>query len=114
LYRRADPDYQEQGAQSKLYCVNGHPLFGENMHLVQMANGGYRRYCRACRRDAVARHVNENRKIVIAAKADRRIVRIAERREKNRQAMFDLVDHAKNLPDMVVFRTLGRLMRDFD
>lgn len=33
---------------TKTYCVNGHPLAGENLQLKPRSSGGYQRQCRVC------------------------------------------------------------------
>ncbi len=113
MHWRRDPDYQEKPAVTNLYCKNGHPLFGANLHLVER-DGKYVRYCRACRNEATARYNTENAQAVLAAKTLRRADRIAARKLKNRAAIISLRQTAHLLPASTLISTLRRLLNDCD
>lgn len=114
MKRRFDPHYVETGALTDLYCVNNHPLFGENMHLVEIAYGRFRRYCKACRREASERHATENQEAILTAKTLRRADVIAARKLRNRQAIISLRQTAHLLPAKTLILTLRRLLNDCD
>jgi hypothetical protein len=84
------------------------------MQLFQMPNGGYRRYCLTCRREDAEEYVRVNRQVAAESREERRLARIVKRRMETQEKILDLIKNAEYLPDMVVFRTAGRLMRDLD
>ncbi len=101
-----------EGTQSSLYCVNEHPLFGDNMYLVQMSRGRYRRYCKQCRLDAVDRYAAENQEAVLLAKTLRRADRAAARKIENRQRTFSLRQTGRLIPAKTFILLLRRLLND--
>ena len=117
LKRFRDPEYVDEGAVTNLFCVNGHPLFGENMHLVQMAPGrGFRRYCKQCRREArlIVYALAENQDAILIAKTLRRADRIAGRKLLHRQQIISLRQTAYLLPAKTGITLLRRLLNDCD
>ena len=114
MARKANPDCEEYVAFSKLYCKNGHPLFGENMTLVLNPNGGYNRYCKTCRRENAGRYAVENHEQILLDKAVHRVGVIAARVERNKRAARELLSKSKNIPAKILIPTLRRLLRDVE
>lgn len=107
---KRDPLYQERSACSALYCKRNHPLFGENMHLVHLATGYWRRFCRTCQREATARHRLANDEAVQAARAFRRAEIIARRTKQNEDRAFALFEDSPNIPAEILVPLLRRLL----
>lgn len=110
MRQRYDPDYQERNAFSTLYCINDHPLFGDNMTLVSISYGRYRRYCKACRREAVDRYVAGNQEATLLAKTMRRADRVAARKLQAREQLLSLRQTAHLIPDSTLVLLVGRLI----
>lgn len=98
------------GASTNLYCINNHPLFGENAHIIEV-RGGYRRYCKQCRREAVDRHQAENQEAVLLAKLIRRADSIAGRKLQARQQLISLRQTAHLLPATTLVTLVQGLLR---
>ena len=85
-----NPEHKEVGPSSNLYCVNEHPLFGENMDLIRLPDGRHRRRCKQCRRDASERYRFNNADFALAAKTLRRADTIAAHKLTARQEIISL------------------------
>lgn len=87
---------------SKLYCKNGHPLFGDNMVLATNWAGGLYRQCRICNCANVKRYNRTHYEKVRKAKAERRdLVRTAR-----------LADRTERIRELVATGASGRLLVD--
>ena len=109
-----NPGHKRVGPSSNLYCIHDHPLFGENMDLITLPHGHYRRRCKQCRQDAADRYRVENAAAVLAAKTLRRADTIAARRLLHRQQIISLRQTAHLLPASTLILTLRRLLNDCD
>ena len=109
-----NPEFVEQAAFSKLYCGNDHPLFGDNMTLVSMSHGRYRRYCKTCRREASERHAIDNTAAILLNKTMRRADVVASRKLLNRQRIISLRQTAHLLQPSTGLTLLRRSLNDCD
>ena len=107
-----DPDYIPKGPHSRLYCMNQHPLFGENMELIPLVDGRFRRRCKTCRRETALRFKIDNAAAILAAKTLRRADTIAGRRIQHGDAIVSLAQTAHMLPTSTLISTLRRLLND--
>lgn len=85
--RQGIADISVDGPFSKLYCKNGHPLFGDNMKLYERPSGEKARRCKRCMVEATQRYVAANHELVIAEK---RIAHEKARQERTRRRAEEL------------------------
>ena len=109
-----NPDYVMHGPSSPLYCSNDHPMFGNNMELLQLPNGSTRRRCLICRRETAKRFVVDNTAAVLLAKTLRRADVVAARRLRNRAAIISLRQTIHLLDPKAGITLLRRLLNDCD
>jgi hypothetical protein len=109
-----NPDYPVVGPSGNLYCVNDHPLFGDNMDLLTLPDGRHRRRCKACRNAAAERFKIDNTPAILAVKLLRRADTIAARKIQRRQEIRSLGQTARFLPATTLVSTLRGLLNDCD
>lgn len=109
-----NPDHVVRGPSSNLYCVNNHPLFGENMDLITLQDGRTRRRCKQCRRDAAERHRVDNTQAILAAKDLRRADRQAAKKLANIEKIVSLGQTIHLIRPTTGISILRRLLNDCD
>lgn len=104
-----------EGQSSSLFCANDHPLFGDNLYLLELGPGrGFRRYCKQCRRESVDRYTADNQEAILIAKTVRRADRIAAKKLQYRHEILSLGQTVHLIPANTLVLVLRRLLNACD